>query len=195
MSKIAPFREPFTRLHFVSVLLHTWCTSDIKDTILIICCPFLITESLFQNKQPKTETQALFDCATRVHTWHRSYIHDGILFVPLLTWVMLRCHLPSGHPYQVKAFCGRDILRRYGWPSAWCKCFYSCNSTPVIYSDTRYTNLPVHPTKFRADFIYSWWCNVLPRKERMTKWVPWFCWFLLPLGCSISSWSVRHPMK
>lgn len=68
MNKIAPFREPFTGLHFVSVLLHTWCTSDIKDTILIICCPFLITESLFQNKQPKTETQALFDCATRVHT-------------------------------------------------------------------------------------------------------------------------------
>lgn len=140
-------------------------------------------------------TGPLWLCHTCMHTWHRSYIHDGILFVPLLTWVMLHCHLPSGHPYQVKAFCGRDILCRYGCPSAWCKCFYSCNSTPVIYSDTRCTNLPVHPTKFRADFIYSWWCNVLPRKECMTKWVPCFCCFLLPLGCSISSWSVRHPMK
>lgn len=55
-------------------------------------------------------TGPLWFCHTCMHTWHRSYIHDGILFVPLLTWVMLRCHLPSGHPYQVKAFCGRDIF-------------------------------------------------------------------------------------
>lgn len=52
----------------MSVHTKTWCTSDIKDTIFLICYPFLMTETPFQNKQPKTETQALFNCATHVCT-------------------------------------------------------------------------------------------------------------------------------
>lgn len=77
-----------------------------------------MTETPFQNKQPKTETQTLFSCAIHVCKQHKSHIYDGVLFVPLLTWIKLHCRLPSGHPYQVKAFCIRDILHKYGWASA-----------------------------------------------------------------------------
>lgn len=180
--------------HFVSVCLNTWCTSDLKDTIFIICYLFLMIETLFQNKELKTQTQALFNCAT--HAWKLGTDHTSVM-VSYLYLFLFRSplQLPSGHPYQVKAFCGRCIHHKYGWATAWCKCFCSCYSMSVIRSDTRYTNLSVYPTKIRKDFIQSCWCNVLPRKQCMAKGEPCFCLFLLPYSCSILNWSVRCPIN
>lgn len=137
---------------------------------------------------------------------HRCYLivphmYESLTQTVLLWWWLIRtssyldhlCNLPPGHPYQVKVFCGRCICHKYGWATAWCKCFCGCSSMTVMSSDTRYTHCSVYPTKFRKD--QSCWCNLLPRKQCMAKGVSCFCLFLLPYTCSFLSCNVRYPMN
>lgn len=176
--------------HFVSVHLNIWCMSDLKDTIFIICYLFLMTETLFQNKHLKTETQVLFNCATYV--WRLDTDHTSVM-VSYLYLIFVICL--QGTHIKKRLFLGGVHIISTHQAIAWCKCFCSCNSMSVIHSDTRYTNLFVYPTRFRKDFIQSCWCNSLPRKQCMAKGVPCFCLFLLLYSCSILSWNVRCPVN